>query len=322
MYHILLLEDLIDLLNIHNTFERPAPKGIKDKINLMFSWLITMTHPDGEISFFNDAALNVAPSVEEIKAYIGRLNKSRIINVDIEKKLHQPIINLENSGYTRLQAKDLVLLVDRAAVGPDYLPGHAHADTLSFELSLFSKRVIVNSGTSTYEKNTNRHQQRSTSSHSTVMIDGENSSEVWDSFRVAKRAKVFKSVDKIQDKKIMVSAMHGGYHRLPGRPTHHRKWELSQSLLEITDVINGMGSHDIDLVFPLHPEVTILNYDKESVFLDILGNRVGINFSGSGELCVRTSTYHPEFGLSIENMQLNYRLSEKLPSRIITRINW
>ena len=53
MYHILLLEDLIDLLNIHNTFERPAPKGIKDKINLMFSWLITMTHPDGEISFFN-----------------------------------------------------------------------------------------------------------------------------------------------------------------------------------------------------------------------------------------------------------------------------
>ncbi len=42
------------------------------------------------------------------------------------------------------------LVCDCANVGPDYLPGHAHADTLSFELSLDGRRLFVNSGTSVY----------------------------------------------------------------------------------------------------------------------------------------------------------------------------
>tara|TARA_B100000787_G_C16199087_1_gene303416 strand:- start:5896 stop:7566 length:1671 start_codon:yes stop_codon:yes gene_type:complete len=322
MYHVLLLEDLLDLLNIHNTFERSPPKGIEEKIKLMYSWLIAMSHPDGEISFFNDSAFNIAPSPKEIKNYIITLNKNKLIKVDIHKIINQPIVNLNYSGYTRLQIDNLVLIVDRASIGPDYLPGHAHADTFSFELSLFNQRVIVNSGTSTYEKNIERHYQRSTAAHSTVMIDEKNSSEVWGGFRVARRARVFNLVDDVQVDKIMVSASHSGYHRLFGKPTHSRKWKLSESLLEITDSINGKGSHDIDLVFPLHPEVKILNFDKETVYIDILGNKAEINFVGTGELFVETSNYHPEFGLSLENMQLHYRISEKLPAVIITRVNW
>ncbi|MFB1490650.1 MULTISPECIES: heparinase II/III family protein [unclassified Thiocapsa] len=49
-----------------------------------------------------------------------------------------------------LEAGSAVALLDVAPIGPDYLPGHAHADTLSFELSLFGQRVIVNGGTSRY----------------------------------------------------------------------------------------------------------------------------------------------------------------------------
>ena len=322
MYHALLLEDLLDLLNIHYCFERQPPNGIEDKINLMYLWLLTMTHPDGEVSFFNDSAFNIAPSLEEIKQYINRLHKVRLIKVDIERNINQPIINLNDSGYTRLEVENLVLILDRGSIGPDYIPGHAHADTLSFEISLFNKRVIVNSGTSTYEKNVERHLQRSTSAHSTVVIDGENSSEVWDSFRVARRARVFNLVDDIQVGKIMVSASHNGYHRLFGKPTHNRKWQLSESLLEITDLISGFGEHSISLIFPLHPEVIISNFDKENIFLDIQGRQVEINFIGNGELFVEASTYHPEFGLAVENTKLQYQLSEKIPTKVITRISW
>ena len=60
------------------------------------------------------------------------------------------LTKLESSGYSRVDLDNLVTLIDRSNVGPDYLPAHAHADTLSFELSLFGKRVIVNSGTSLY----------------------------------------------------------------------------------------------------------------------------------------------------------------------------
>ena len=43
-----------------------------------------------------------------------------------------------------------MVIFDLAQIGPDYLPSHGHADTLSFELSVYGKRVFVNSGTSMY----------------------------------------------------------------------------------------------------------------------------------------------------------------------------
>jgi uncharacterized heparinase superfamily protein len=100
------------------------------------------------------------------------------------------LVDLPDSGYSRVEMGDAVALIDRAAVGADYLPGHAHAATLSFELSLFGQRVIVISGTSVYGSGEQRQLERGTAAHSTVVVDGENSSEVWGGFRVARRARV------------------------------------------------------------------------------------------------------------------------------------
>ena len=52
------------------------------------------------------------------------------------------------------------LITDVGAIGPDYLPAHAHADTLSFELSLFGRRVVVNGGTSRYATGPRRDAER------------------------------------------------------------------------------------------------------------------------------------------------------------------
>ena len=54
--------------------------------------------------------------------------------------------NLGSSGYVSTRLGDASVFVDVAPIGPDYLPGHAHADTLSFEMSLGKQRVIVNGG--------------------------------------------------------------------------------------------------------------------------------------------------------------------------------
>ena len=59
----------------------------------------------------------------------------------------------------------LTAILDVAEVGPSYQPGHAHADTLSFELSLYGQRVLVNSGTSQYGNDAERYRQRSTGAH-------------------------------------------------------------------------------------------------------------------------------------------------------------
>jgi len=97
--------------------------------------------------------------------------------------------HLSDSGYIRIQSGDAVALLDVAPIGPDYLAGHGHADTLSFELSLFGQRCIVNPGVSRYGTGAERLRQRGTAAHSTVAVDGQNSSEVWGGFRVARRAR-------------------------------------------------------------------------------------------------------------------------------------
>ena len=315
MYHSIILEDLLDLYNLHKLFEIIPPHGIETTISKMINWLVTMCHPDGEISFFNDAAFNNTPPVEELLKYAKRLGFT-------QQKPLSLVCHLNESGYSRVTLNNAVAIIDRAAVGPDYLPGHAHADTLSFELSIFSRRVVVNSGTSIYGIGSERIRQRSTFAHATVVIDNKNSSEIWSGFRVARRAKVCQIDHSTQDKKTYLSASHDGYKRLPGKPIHFRQWIFSEGLVQIIDRISGKGNHDIKVVYPLYPDLTIIENKNNKIILDVVKNRVNIQFEGAGNLAILESTYHPEFGLSIKNKKLVYQVNSQLPVEIITRIYW
>jgi uncharacterized heparinase superfamily protein len=96
-----------------------------------------------------------------------------------------------------------------------YLPGHAHADTLSFELSLGGNRVLVNCCISEYGSQAGRQRQPGTAAHNTVTINGQNSSETWAGFRVARRAHA-QLCDVSYDGAAVIEGRHDGYARLPG----------------------------------------------------------------------------------------------------------
>lgn len=322
MYHMIFLEDLLDIINIHIACKKSIPENIFERIDMMFRWLEAMCHPDGEISFFNDAAFGITPSVAELKDYRKRVyrNCNRIIDKnDISKK---SITEFKKSGYSRVELSDMVAIVDCAAIGPDYLPGHAHADTLSFELSLFGHRLIVNSGTSTYEHSESRQQQRSTLSHSTVEINGQDSSQVWSAFRVARRAKVIKYRSKKVDNKIIISACHDGYKKLPGKIIHCREWIFDDCKLTIKDKITGRGECNINSTLPIHPEVNLKNIIDNCAELEINGKKILIFLEGNGKLIDMKSRYHREFGNSVENFKLVYSAKEVLPIELVTRISW
>jgi len=120
-----------------------------------------------------------------------------------------------------------------APLGPDYLLGHAHADTLSFELSVDGTRVIANGGTSRYGSGPRRAYERSTAAHNAVEVAGRDSSEVWDGFRVGRRAKPYDLA--VRDWAIRCS--HDGYCFLPGRPVHTRRWEFGEASLTVDDTV-------------------------------------------------------------------------------------
>ena len=322
MYHMIFLEDLLDLTNLHCAYGDSVPDEFEDSISSMYNWLAVMCHPDGEISFFNDAALGITPSVSEVREYGARLlgsDKPALSNDEFGERC---FVDLSVTGYSRVQKGAMVAIIDRAAIGPDYLPGHAHADTLSFELSLFGQRVVVNSGTSVYGSDANRQQERSTAAHSTVVIDGQDSSEVWSGFRVARRASVFDCSARQLEGVVQLSACHNGYKRLPGEPVHCREWLFEEGLLTMTDTITGTGVHQIESVLPLHPEVKVRVLEGSQATLEVGGNNIVVTVDGNGELNDVKSSYHPEFGLSVESRQLVYYSSGVLPIEIIIRFHW
>ena len=67
-----------------------------------------MSHPDGEIGFFNDAAFGVAPTLAELEAYASRLGLSAVPDVTA------PTVVLKQSGYARVIAGPAYLLCDCA----------------------------------------------------------------------------------------------------------------------------------------------------------------------------------------------------------------
>lgn len=301
MYHAIILEDLLDLIQLALRWpggvEADTEAAWRHDARRMLGWLTAMTHPDGEIALFNDAAIGIAPNLAALTAYASVLGiaaeESPRIGNPGQRRL------LPDSGYLRAEADEAVLLADVGEIGPDYLPGHAHADTLSFELSVFGQRVVVNSGTSEYGLGAERLRQRGTAAHSTVQIDGADSSEVWSGFRVARRARPLGRTLDEEGGALILGCAHDGYARLPGRPLHRREWRLTSGGLRIIDRVEG-GFGRAVARFHLHPAITA---HGEGVFGELElsdGHRIRWSASG-GVVRIVGSTWHPEFGQSVAN---------------------
>lgn len=311
MYHALVLEDLLDLCNLCTVFSDALDESgyqqwmhWQTQVTRMIEWLCTMCHPDHEISFFNDAAFGIAPSPAELLEYTRRVLPTTASSVKMTQA-NPGCVRLEDSGYVRLALGDAVVLIDLAHVGPVYLPAHAHADTLSFEMSLGAKRVLVNSGTSCYGHGPERLRERGTAAHNTVVVNGEDSSEVWNGFRVARRARPFDVRLNSNDGRVFVEGAHDGYRRLVGRPTHRRKWLLGDGILEVIDTVEGPFIEAVSR-FHLHPDVQIERQEMGAVLL--CGElRIELEVSG-GELRVLPDQWHPRFGLAVPNICLEIPL--------------
>ncbi|MGB3646410.1 MAG: alginate lyase family protein [Mesorhizobium sp.] len=313
MYHALAVEDMLDLVNAMRTAGLTPPEVWQGKIDAMRDWLATMCHPDGEIAFFNDTAIGVAPPPAELERYARRLGCPALSSTTPGCR------HLADSGYIRLQNERAVVLIDVARIGPDYLPGHAHADTLSFELSLDGQRAIVNSGTSVYGTGPERLRQRGTAAHNTVNVAGRNSSEVWSGFRVARRARPFGLVIKAAEQAAEVECGHDGYAGLAGRPLHRRMLKLLPDGLDVTDSVAG-GTHAAEARFHVHPDWTVsASADGgEGAILSPKGWKIDWQIeTGHGKL--QASLFHPEFGVGIPSTCLAVGLAK---GQSLIRFRW
>lgn len=309
MYHNIILNDLLDIIKMmqiynfqKNSYEY---KTIVYKVKKMTKWMMHMQHTDGSIPFFNDAAFGIAPNSSSIAKFI----KSLEIKVPLKTKKNF-IKYLQSSGYASIKDKELRLIMDVGNLGPDFLLAHAHADTLSFEMSLYGNKLIVNGGTSSYDLLKDREIERSSKSHSTITVNNNNSSDTWNYFRVAKRAKI-KNVKLIKNSNLVeIRGEHNGYNTFFSKNIVSRKLSVETKKIKIHDKVSKLQPNTISKLI-LHPNVKIIYNDKKLVKMKIGKSNV-VNFKIlKGSCSVKNDKYRPEFGKKMKTKSLNILFHKK-----------
>jgi uncharacterized heparinase superfamily protein len=269
LYHCQVLGDLMDARDLLDLSGGPLVPRLEGSIAAMQRWLGAMLMPDGDVPLFNDCTL------------VGRQRLELLKPTPPQSRL----VVLPESGYVIASPSQRIHLV--ADVGPPCppdLPAHAHADCLSFELAVDGRRVVVDTGTSTYESGARRDHERSTRAHNTVEIDGADQTEVWGAFRAGRRAT--SSLERIADApgEVEIVASHDGYRKLSGSPRHRRTWRLRADRLEVVDVIEGAPSrHGIAAVIHLSPDQLTTDFQGPNL---VRADRMVIENRGSPNTAV------------------------------------
>jgi uncharacterized heparinase superfamily protein len=151
-----------------------------------------------------------------------------------------------------------------------------------------------------------------------MVVDVQNSSEVWGGFRVARRAQVQSLNIAETAGGIRIEASHDGYRRLSGRNLHRRRWLLSDEYLVIEDEVTGEFDR-AEIRFHLHPGIAVLEADVGKVLLQLPdGKMVELLIEGAN-LAVEPTTWHPYFGISTPNTCL---VGVLIGPKIRTLIKW
>ena len=295
MYHALLLENLLDLLNLARCVPDRASavlvRDLEDCTSRMLGALRVCTHPDGNIALFGDSAFGIAQLPSTLNAYASALG------VVPEAPRQQGV--LKDAGFVRLVQDPFTLLASWGGPMPVYQPGHAHCDSLSFELSVGEERVVTDTGVAEYIPGALRDLSRATRSHATLEVEGYEQAEVWSAHRVGGRPTV-RLLDAEPPHRIEASCAGWRTHSSP----HRRSFTLSPGVVEIQDWIEG-APRPVRATLPLapglHPELTKATDGRARVRIQLRsGVRLEIALPSGLAWALERSVYMPEFGRSEE----------------------
>jgi len=274
-----------------------------DPLNRTMRVLSVLRHPDGGLALLNDSAHGIYPAPDDLLDFAARHAGSVEMPGD-------GCFALDSSGYYGWRSADGYIICDCGPIGPDEIPGHAHGDMFSFELSLNGHRVIVDSGVYGYERGEMRDYCRSTRAHNTLEVEGLDQCEFWASHRVARRGRPREVQWREERDGFSLSAWHDGYTRLPGKPTHERcfRW-WDSGRLSVEDTVTTARPVRVASRLHLDPACRVLSLDRGTARVAHPGGECRIRFSGPGALRKEGSTYCPEFGLALQNECLVWEAS-------------
>jgi uncharacterized heparinase superfamily protein len=291
MYHAILLERLLDLLNVWPETEDPFP-GLRDTLERRaragLDWLDVMS-VKGSFALFNDSAYDTAPNAGNLMEYGSRLLGWASLGP-------MPLRALPASGYYRAEAGPFTLVFDAGDLGPDHQMGHAQGDMVSFCLWVNGLPILVHPGNYEYVGGEMRDYCRSTAAHNTFAPQGAEQGEWWGSHRVGRRGSILEAFSEYDFATglVILRGTHDGYAMLPGHPLHTRAITMSGEKISILDALSA-GLRVTCLAWHhFHPDCEVRLDGDGTVSVRLPGGV--LRLASDRPLRLETSWHCPEFG--------------------------
>ena len=348
MYHVSVMNDVLDMAEAMLLCGTSIPTRLGTAAARMTTFLDRMRHPDGEIPFFNDSTASFFLRTQEVLergVHLGAEIAPPAMETyppEADASSHGPSTRsarpgrhardggerspgvldpARGSGLLVAETPRSWLVMDAGLVGPDYQPGHAHCDTLAFELSLDGARFLTDTGVYHYRESPERAYSRSTAAHNTIEIDGAEQSEVWKSFRVGRRARILAVEQETREGIPILRGMHDGYTRLQAGLLHERAMLLAPDWLLILDWLHGRGTHRWRSFLHMHPEVSLQAEADSRSFTACRGEtEMWIRYHGAGASRCFDSEYYPAFGEKQPRQSLVFEGNTVLPQLLVTEL--
>jgi uncharacterized heparinase superfamily protein len=285
MYHVAILGDLLEVMLLLEARGDDLGPVVRRHANAMAGCLDRFIRPDGTLQLINDSANGERPAAADVRAWSRDL-----LGV---AALRDGAWSLHSSCFHGFAGEDRII-IDTGVPAPEYQPAHSHAGLLSFELDVAGVPLLVDAGVSGYDGDPYREYVRSTRAHNTVAIDDLDQSEMWGTFRVARRVTGWESrVEDLPGAEFSFAGSCSPYHD-PGA-THRRRIEYRNRRWTIVDRVDGATGRRIAAFYHFDPQWTV-EIDGTFASARSSDRRVVLRFSGFSGLTLHRGEKNPVQG--------------------------
>ncbi len=240
---LLVFGDLVRVRAGLRASRNDVPSWLQNALDRMAPALRFFRHGDGGLALFNGAHEEAAEIIDALIAAADAQGRASA--------------SLPDTGFARLAAHRITLVMDGGAPPAPPFDEGAHAGPLSFEMSVGRNRLIVNCGRG-HDPGW-RHAGRITAAHSTLAVAETNAFGVGDSGGIGRRPAAVALESASTPEGHWIEASHDGY-RTPFGIAHRRRLFLAPAgdALSGEDTLSGgSGGREFAVRFHLHPEVRV-----------------------------------------------------------------
>jgi len=237
---LLALRYLIDAKSALNAGQIEVPGALQSAIDRAAPMVRFFRHGDGKFALFNGTSEDESAVIEGV-----------LTRADAKGR---PPVSAPYIGFQRLNAGRSLVIVDAGPPPPPGLDLHAHAGTLSFEMSYGRERLIVNCGAYYGPSDDWRNLVRASAAHSTLVVADTNSSELLPRGGLGRRPQEV-TCERAEDQGSQwIAGSHDGYQHNFGL-IHSRQLFLAADGEDLRgeDRLKGRAGTGFAIRFHLHP---------------------------------------------------------------------